>query len=448
MLDLAQYQIAGSTARQIAGSAETAIREGTLVAGESLPTMRGLAEALGTSPATVNAAYRILRERGLVVADGRRGTRVAQRPAVRFHASERDRPDHAEGLRDLSIGLPDSELLPALGPALNRIDVEHSSRVDELEFAVPELLEFGRGWFGGDGIDGTAIAVVSGAADGIERVLAAHLRAGDRVLVEDPAYPPIRDIVMALGLIEVPVAVDERGLRPDALAAALARDAQALLLVPRAQNPIGAALDGERAAELQVIVARQPELLVIEDDHASEIAGAAFHTSIGPSRQHWAVIRSVSKILHPDLRVALVAGDEETISRVEGRQALGPRWVSHLLQAVAASMLVDPGFAGTCSRAADEYARRRRALIDALAEHELPAYGRTGLNVWVPVREEAPVIGALREAGWLALSGERFRIATSPGIRITATALSEDEPAELARTIARVEHSGRSRRNY
>jgi DNA-binding transcriptional MocR family regulator len=448
MSDLAQYQISGSTARQIAASAEAAIREGRLAAGAPLPTMRGLATTLRTSPATVNAAYRILRERGLVIADGRRGTHVARRPAVRSNSRDRGQPQGADHLRDLSIGLPDPELLPPLGPALARIDVERSVREDELEFALPALLEFGQQWFGADGVDGSAIAVLSGAADGIERVLAAHLRPGDRVLIEDPAYPPIRDILMALGLIEVPVAVDERGLRPSALAAALAKDVQALLLVPRAQNPIGAALDSERAAELQLILAGHPELLVIEDDHASEISGRPYRSAIGPACQRWTVIRSASKILHPDLRLALVAGDQETIGRVEGRQALGPRWVSHLLQAVAASMLLDPGFPGTCSRASEAYAQRRRTLIDALAERELPAYGRTGLNVWVPVREEAPVIRALQEAGWRALSGERFRIATAPGVRITVAALSDGEAEALARTIARVEHAGRARRAY
>src|ERR1700722_18057898 len=82
MLDLAQYQIEGSTAREIASSVETAIREGALDTGEQLPTVRALARALGPSPATVTSAYRTLRGRGLVIADGRRGTRVAPRPPL------------------------------------------------------------------------------------------------------------------------------------------------------------------------------------------------------------------------------------------------------------------------------------------------------------------------------------------------------------------------------
>ena len=96
------------------------------------------------------------------------------------------------------------------------------------------------------------------------------------------------------------------------------------------------------------------------------------------------------------MRLAVVAGDQTTIARVEGRQALGPRWVSHLLQALAAEMLGDAEFEGLCARAAEAYSRRRHALLDALAGHGIQAHGRSEMNVWVPVREEAPVHRARR----------------------------------------------------
>src|SRR2546421_4212730 len=124
MAEVAQYQLAGSNAREIAASAETAIRDGQLRSGDSLPTVRGLAQRLRVSPATVNSAYRVLRQRGLVVGDGRRGTRVASRPALRMPARSRPVPAAAElGRRDLTLGLPDPELLPPIAPALARVDV-------------------------------------------------------------------------------------------------------------------------------------------------------------------------------------------------------------------------------------------------------------------------------------------------------------------------------------
>lgn len=441
--------ITGSTSREIAASAEAAIREGLLESGDPLPTVRSLASALGASPATVNSAYRTLRERGLVIAQGRRGTRVAPRPPLRTPMRPAAVPaaDQAH-LRDLSIGLPDPALLPSLSAALARVDLDSRLRISGLEGPDPVLLEVARRGFETDGVVADSIAVLSGALDSIERLLQAHLRPGDRVVIEDPAYPSIRDILLALGLVAVPVPVDEQGVVPDALEAALADGAQAMVMVPRAQNPLGAALDEQRIAALRSLVDPLPKLLLIEDDHAGLVSGAPFSTLITADSERWAVIRSMSKILHPDMRVAVVAGDQTTIARVEGRQALGPRWVSHLLQALAAEMLRDSEFQGLCARAAETYRRRRDALLDALASHGIQAHGRSGMNIWVPVREEAPVVRALLDAGWLVLAGEHFRIRSAPGLRVTIASLKDGEAEEIARAIAVAEHAGRPRRAY
>ncbi len=307
---------------------------------------------------------------------------------------------------------------------------------DRLGTAHGNLLWFARGWLASDGIAASSLAVVAGALDGLERVLTAHLRFGDHVLIEDPAYPPIRDLLLALGLVASPVAVDERGLVPAALADRLARGASALVYVPRGQNPTGAALDGERAVALRAVLAADPDLLVVENDHASLVSGAPLHSALAPARSRWAIVRSLSKLLHPDLRIALLAGDETTIARVEGRQAVGPRWVSHLLQETAATMLTDVHFHARCAAAAAAYGERRRALISALARRNIRSLGSTGLNVWVPVPEEAPVVRGLGDAGFLVLAGEPFRIASPPGIRITVATLRDGEAEQIATALA------------
>src|ERR1700740_485953 len=117
--------ITGSAAGAIAASAEAPIREGLLKSGAPLRTVRELAGRLGTSPATVNSAYRTLRERGLIVAEGRRGTRVAPRPPLRVPTRSSSAGSSARaGLRDLTIGLRDPELLPPIEPALQRVNLE------------------------------------------------------------------------------------------------------------------------------------------------------------------------------------------------------------------------------------------------------------------------------------------------------------------------------------
>src|SRR5581483_110090 len=135
-----------------------------------------------------------------------------------------------------------------------------------------------------------ALAVTSGAFDAIERVLHAHLRPGDRVIVEDPAYASIRDLLLALGLVPVPVPVDESGLLAPQLATAVNAGADAIVLVPRAQNPWGAAIDPERQAQLRDVLSHQPDLLLVEDDHAGIVSGAPCRTLVGPTTDRWAVI--------------------------------------------------------------------------------------------------------------------------------------------------------------
>jgi DNA-binding transcriptional MocR family regulator len=378
----------------------------------------------------------------LVIADGRRGTRVAPRPAVRARAHVPS-PAVPSWTRDLTIGFADPELLPPLGPVLEEVAKELPPADELLEPRQEELLRFARSWFTTDAVPADAIAVTAGAFDGLERVLAAHLRPGDRVVIEDPAYPPIRDLLAALGLVASGVAVDQRGLVPDALERALAAGPAAIVLVPRAQNPTGAALDAERAATIRALLSAHPELLVVEDDHVSLVAGAPFHSAIDAQRGHWAIVRSLSKVLHPDLRLALVAGDETTIARVEGRQLLGPRWVSHLLQATAAKMLGASEFDAHCARAGAAYSARRRAMIDALAAHGIAAVGSAGLNVWVPVREETTVVRGLGEAGWLVLAGERFRIEAPPAVRITIATLRDGEADQIAAAFGEIVRTGR-----
>ena len=389
--------------------------------------MRELSATLEVSPATVAAAYRMLRQRGFVTTHGRRGTVVAAAPPLRVRGA-RPLPAHA---RDLASGNPDPDLLPPLRPALDRLDDAHTLYGTPAK--LPRLVELAERDFAADGIEGE-VAVVGGALDGIERVLQAELRPGDRVVLEDPCWPRIADLVHALGLRIEPARVDEGGLVPEALEQALARGARASIVTPRGQNPTGAAVGVERAAELSDVLRRYPETLVLEDDYVAAVAGAPY-VSLHDVSPRWVVIRSLSKVLGPDLRVALVGGDELTISRVEGRQLLGPGWVSHVLQQLAAELWSAPSTGKLLTRARDTYAERRRALVGALAERGIGASGETGLGVWIPVAEEAAVAQQLLDGGWAVSAGERFRFATPPGLRVTTAALDPADAGELAAAI-------------
>jgi DNA-binding transcriptional MocR family regulator len=274
--------------------------------------------------------------------------------------------------------------------------------------------------------------------DGIERALQAHLRPGDRVAVEDPGYSAVLDLVGALGLVPEPVGLDDDGIVPADLERALAAGARAVVVTPRAQNPTGAALTASRARELGALLDACPDVLLVEDDHAGPVSGVPAFTVARPGRRRWAVVRSVSKSLGPDLRVAVLAGDDTTVARLEGRLALGSGWVSHVLQDLVAALWSDTAVARSLRRAADLYTDRREALVHALGRRGIEAHGRSGLNVWIPVREETAVVAGLAAAGFGVRAGERYRLRSGPAIRVTTAALAPEDSERLAAALARV----------
>jgi len=429
------YHITGASAGEIATSIETAVRTGGLQPGDRLPTVRGLAAELGVSPVTVAAAYRRLTERGLLGAEGRRGTRVCPRPPLPAPSAG---PAVPPGVRDLANGNPDPALLPDLRAATRRLTLPRhfygaqANRADLLDLAAAELAA--------DGIPAAALAVTGGAMDGIERTLQAHLRPGDRVAIEDPAYPAVRDLLGILGLAAEPVTVDDEGPVPAELERALGRGATACLFTPRAQNPTGAALSGDRAGELRSLLAEHPGLLLLEDDHAGGVSGVEAVSLAAGHDGPWAVLRSAAKTLGPDLRLAVLAGDAATVARVEGRQRIGTGWVSHILQELVVALWRDPGAAALLARAAAAYTERRDALVGALARRGLAAHGRSGLNVWLPVPEEVATVQGLLARGWCVRGGERYRIRSGPAIRVTVAALQAAEAEGLAEDIAATVH--------
>jgi DNA-binding transcriptional MocR family regulator len=430
---LVQRYLSGDTAVNISRSVEEAVSGGRMRAGDALPPVRTLAAELRVSPATVAAAYRMLQERGIAIADGRRGTRIR-------HAAPLAPPPSAPlppHIRDLSDGNPDPALLPDLPTAVRAAALEQRLYGDDT-LNDARLLALARKQFAADRIAGEHVAVVSGALDGIERVLREHLRAGDRVLVEDPCFTGISDLLNALSLVAVPVAVDDEGLIPTELLKALRSGAAALIVTPRAQNPTGAAFTSKRARALRTLLATKPELLIIEDDHAGPVAGAPYVSIVDPSRERWAIVRSVSKSLGPDLRVALLACDARTIARVEGRQTLGIRWVSHVLQRIVAAMWRDRRAQARLARADRIYTERRDTLVAELAKRGIAAHGASGLNVWIPVPEETSVVQGLLHAGWAVKAGERYRLKSAPAIRVTIATLARADAARFASDLARV----------
>ncbi|MER6298548.1 aminotransferase class I/II-fold pyridoxal phosphate-dependent enzyme [Kitasatospora sp. NPDC001539] len=433
---LGDYPLKGRRASEIAAHIEQGVSSGRLAPGTTLPPLRDLAAELGVNPNTVAAAYRLLRDRGVIETAGRKGSRILPRPAL----TARDRirvpvPAHA---RDLAAGNPDPALLPDLTQALAA--AAEAARAEPVLYGHPkvdpELLALARASFEADGLPGGPIVVASGSLDTIERTLGAHLRPGDAVAVEDPGWGSLLDLLPAMGLRPAPVRLDDEGPLPDSLASALGGGARAVVVTSRAQNPTGAALTARRAEALRAVLAGHPGVLLIEDDHGHGMVDQSYHPLVGAGSQHWVVVRSAAKAYGPDLRVSVAVGDQETIGRVAGRLRLGAGWVSHLLQRTVAELWRSD--AAPVARVAAVYRARRDALLGELAARGIAAHGESGLNVWVPVPDEASALAALVQRGWVPAPGARFRIQSPPGLRFTTARLEAADARRLADDLAQV----------
>jgi DNA-binding transcriptional MocR family regulator len=429
-------QITGATAASITQSVRDLIERGALPPGTALPAIRTLATQLGTNRNTVAAAYRQLGAAGFVEARRRAGTVVVGPPDP---AGEGQTANPTAV--NLAHGNPDPALLPDLE---SRISQGYQPTLYGAPAVSAELEAVGQRLLTPDVHGDHRILATGGAVDAMERLLATHLTRGDAVAVEDPCFVSSIGLLHVHGLRTRPVPVDHDGARPEALADALAAGVRAVIVTPRAHNPTGASLTVARARELRRVLSPHPDVLIIEDDHFSQVSSQRYRRVTPTTAQRWALIRSVSKFLGPDLRVAIVAADPTTAARVEDRLGAATTWVSHLLQHLTASLLDDPDTQRTLDSARTAYQQRSHLLTDALRDAGLDVQRHSdGLNVWIPLpADEHDVVQRLAQLGWAARRGADFAVGDRPpnAIRVTTSTLMPHQTHGFVNDLNRTLH--------
>jgi DNA-binding transcriptional MocR family regulator len=264
------------------------------------------------------------------------------------------------------------------------------------------------------------LTVVDGAMDALDRVASAVVRLGDRVLVENPCFPPLLDLLETLGTEPIGLELDDEGLRPEALAAGLTHSPTALFLQPRAHNPAGVGLSAGRARKLASLL-RGTDVVVIEDDHAGDIADGPLVSLGSHLPAHTVHVRSFSKSHGPDLRLAAVGGAGDIVHAVVNRRLLGPGWSSRLLQALLVELLHDERTIDSVARARRAYAARRATFSAALAERTVTTSGRDGINLWIKVADERSALVTLAARGVGVAPGTPFVVHPLPTDHVRLT---------------------------
>jgi DNA-binding transcriptional MocR family regulator len=433
LLGLIAGAVDDRSARGIAAAVSRLVTAGDLPVGARLPTVRDVARELGVSPTTVSEAWRSLTRAGAIQTRGRSGTFVSGPVLPRQRLRYAQLGGLLSGVeRDFSTGVPDYDLLPGLTESLRRVG---DARLTTSYLEGPVLPPLDRVLRQRWPYPVDQLTVVDGALDALDRVTATLVRFGDHVLVENPAFPPVLDLLETVGATVVGVPIDEHGMCPDALGEALRTyEPVAVFLQPRAHNPTGVSMTARRVGELADVLVAYPEVMIVEDDHAGDIATAppvSLGTRLPDRTLH---IAGFSKSHGPDLRLAALGGPAAVINAVADRRLLGPGWSSRLLQAVLLDLLTSAEATAQVAAARTVYAARRAAMLSALAGHGVTATAADGINLWLTVDDQQMAMLALAAHGIAVAPGAPFEV-TGLGaehVRVTVGLIRDDVDAVAA----------------
>ncbi|MBS3847559.1 PLP-dependent aminotransferase family protein [Devosia sp. BSSL-BM10] len=384
---------------RLANAVEAAIATGQFQTGSRLPTHRQLAQQFSVSIGSVTRAIDTLSARGVVRGEIGRGT---------FVLEQGDSDDG--GVVDLTVNAPPPVVpLARLNEAslmANRqaLGLAHGGYVDpsgtERQRAViADWLSQSR-----TALKADDILLCNGAQQGLHLAFAVLQPRSNIILTETATFPGALAAAANLGMSMAPVAIDDEGMLPTALAQALETSgARIIYTTPVCQNPLGFETGPARRRELATI-ARRYDAMIIEDDIYGVYAakGRLTYRELAPERVFY--VTSLSKSVTPLVREGVIAPPPELMAAVRKRLRAECWGLPPYIGELAAAM-IETGLAGDAASALREEARARVALTQDLL----------GLGA-VPMPDGAPHV-------WLAmdpLKAEQFaRRASEAGVRIT-----------------------------
>ena len=316
---------------QVAERIQSLIREGTLKPGERLPSVRKLKQQLSVSMSTVLEAYRLLEDRGFIVARPQSGyyvkttaLAVPDEPSQSTPPSQIRPVDISLMLRLLRMDLSSDTIhLGAAVPGVQHFPLNTLNRlmgqvmrqnpmvvhtyntVPGCEALRREVAK--RMLNAGCSITPDQIIATAGTTEACYLALRTVTQPGDTVVIESPSYYAVLEAMNSLGLnaLELPTHPQD-GISLSALQSALENQSvSACMLVSNFSNPIGSCMS-DRKKKALVDLLNQYDIPLIEDDVYGDLnfegsrpkAVKAFDTE-----GRVIYCSSVSKTLSPGLRV-------------------------------------------------------------------------------------------------------------------------------------------------
>ena len=412
------------------------IAAGRLADGERLPTHRALADFLGVDLTTVTRGYREAQRRGLIAATVGRGTFVR----VQNAKLPRESPD--EGfVPNRAMNLPpqpdaadlDGRLVSALAALQGRADILPLLTYREVAGSEEDRAA-GAAWLQTVLADASAdrTLVCAGAQAALLALVTTLTAPGDVILTEALAYPGFRALAAQCGVRLVGLALDEEGIRPDALRAAC-RDLQpkALYVVPTIHNPTTATMSVGRR---QVIagIARRHGLLIFEDDAYGFLPGKPLPPLAKFAPELTFHVSTLAKSITPGLRIAyLLAPNRDLAARLTGAVRATVMMTAPLMAAIATRWIREGTAAAILAAIRQESAARQGIAETLLPKGSFAAHPQ-GHHLWLAVPaawSRAELVEYARDSGLAAVPSDAFAIdpGAPGGVRIALGAAPNRE---------------------
>ena len=365
--------------RQLYWRFREAIANGVLGPGERVPAARALAKELGLARGTIDAAYSLLTSEGYLQARGQAGTIVTPDIPIQPTAAIRT-PDASPSVRHQPEALPFQMGLPALDAFPKKVWAQIGARcvrstraqdmanpsahgLQSLRTAIATYLQVSRGI----ACSPAQIFITAGYRDTLSLIAHALLKAGDRVLIEDPGYPPTRQLLEHLHIQTVALPVDHDGLQLPAQGSD-ALQAQAAVVTPAHQSPLCVSLSLPRRLELLGWASRQ-QAWIIEDDYDGEYRYVSRPLpALKSLDRDGRVLYSgtFSKVLFPGLRLAYAVVPQEQVERFQQASQTFRSSCPELTQAIVATFMTEGHFARHIQRMRKLYSERRAFTVAGL----------------------------------------------------------------------------------
>ncbi len=446
--------------RQLGLYLQRLIQTGELRTGDRLPPTRELAGQLGLNRTTISAAYELLEEAGLIKGEVGRGSYVsggAARTAEKLDWS-----------RALTASVSTSVESPAPG-VINFTSSRPSERlfpIEEFRECCREVIEsrnlkalmqlgspggyeplrrylLDRAIETGIARESDDILITNGCQQALDLMRRALVRPDDRVAIEEPVYPGLKNLFLEAGAALTGVPLDANGIDLTALERALNAGARVLVVTPSFQNPTGATIP---AAHRDTIcrLKRAAGAVVIENDIYSDLAYDADSGKGAPRLKQLdpdvILLGSFSKIAFPGLRVGWIIAPRPVIARAIELKQLADLHTDHLSQAFLLRFAESGKLARHQASVIAAAKEKLRALEQACRKHlshcawKIPG---GGMNMWIqlPAGLDAVALrGLAQQAGVDYLPGRYFSVSRplDSGLRLSFAGL---EPNEIRRGI-------------